>query len=244
MKTGLEFSPTRREFIKQGGILMASTATLHPDAVFASAGTGKMKKKPGANKEEEVSPAEDLMREHGVLARILLIYDHIAVLLESGQNSPPTVLTKATGLIRRFIEDYHEKLEEDYLFPRFVKAGKLVDLVHVLLNQHQSGRWLTERIKNLNSLPTLKAGERKDLLKYLRLFPRMYRPHKSREDTVLFPALHSIVSQQEYDSLGEIFEDKETELFGEHGFEKVVEEVEGLEKSLGIYELSQFTPRA
>ena len=35
---------------------------------------------------------------------------------------------------------------------------------------------------------------------------------------------------------------KEEALFGEVGFEKIVDQVAGLEKTLGIYELSQFTP--
>jgi hemerythrin-like domain-containing protein len=69
----------------------------------------------------------------------------------------------------------------------------------------------------------------------------MYRPHKAREDTVLFPAFHSVVSPKEYASLGEAFEDKEEELFGKDGFEKIVQEVEQLEKTIGIYELSNFT---
>jgi hemerythrin-like domain-containing protein len=69
----------------------------------------------------------------------------------------------------------------------------------------------------------------------------MYRPHKSREDTVLFPAFHSVVSAKEFDSLGEAFEDKEKELFGKKGFEKVVNEVETLEKKMGLHGLSQFT---
>jgi hemerythrin-like domain-containing protein len=116
-------------------------------------------------------------------------------------------------------------------------------LVNVLLEQYQAGRRLTERIKHLASLPKLQVDEKKELLKNLRLFARMYRLHKSREDTVLFPAFHSIISAKEYDSLGEKFEDQEKKFFGEHGFDKVVEQVSGLEKSLGIYELSQFTPK-
>jgi hypothetical protein len=37
-------------------------------------------------KEEEVSPAEDLMREHGVLNRVLLIYDEILRRLKGAQD--------------------------------------------------------------------------------------------------------------------------------------------------------------
>jgi hemerythrin-like domain-containing protein len=70
----------------------------------------------------------------------------------------------------------------------------------------------------------------------------MYNPHEAREDTVLFPAFRKIVSLHEFDSLGEDFEKKENELFGQDGFEKVVELVAGIEKRFGIYELAQFTP--
>ncbi len=60
---------------------------------------------------------------------------------------------------------------------------------------------------------------------------------------MLFPEFRKIVSSHEYDSLGEDFEKKEHELFGEDGFEKMVDKVAGVEKQLGIYELSQFTPK-
>ncbi len=243
MKILVEFQPTRRDFIKKGGILVASTATLQTNGALTLAASRSDDKKPEGKKGEEISPAEDLMREHGVLARILLIYDEISMRLEKGMKYPPEVLASAAALIRRFVEDYHEKLEEDHVFPRFVKSGRLVDLVNVLLEQHRAGRRLTERIKNLGSLSALNPDQKKELLKDLGLFARMYRPHKSREDTVLFPAFHSVVSAKEYDSLGEKFEEQEDKLFGEHGFEKVVEEVAGLEKSLAIYELSQFTSK-
>jgi hypothetical protein len=72
----------------------------------------------------------------------------------------------------------------------------------------------------------------------------MYRPHKTREDMVLFPVFHSIVSLQEYDSLGEQFKDKANELFGERGFEKAAEEVAGPERSLGVYALQPFTTKS
>ena len=56
--------------------------------------------------------------------------------LNAGQPFPPEVLTSGADLTCRFIEDYHEKLEEDYLFPRFEQAGKLVELTQVLRQQH------------------------------------------------------------------------------------------------------------
>jgi len=71
----------------------------------------------------------------------------------------------------------------------------------------------------------------------------MYAPHEAREDTVFFPALHEVVSKQEYGALGEDFEKKEHQLFGKEGFEGIVERVGTIEKSLGIFDLRQFTPK-
>jgi hemerythrin-like domain-containing protein len=114
----------------------------------------------------------------------------------------------------------------------------------VLLQQHDGGRKLTDitlRYANLKSLK--QADERKQLRDSMAQFIRMYSPHEAREDTVLFPAFRKIVSKNEYDSLGEDFEKKEHEFFGDDGFEKMVDRVANIEKALGIYDLAQFTPK-
>jgi hemerythrin-like domain-containing protein len=73
-------------------------------------------------------------------------------------------------------------------------------------------------------------------------FIRMYRPHAAREDTDLFPNLRSLFSEHEYDAIAELFENKEHELFGDDGFEKMVDRVARLEQQIGIHDLGQFTP--
>jgi hemerythrin-like domain-containing protein len=70
----------------------------------------------------------------------------------------------------------------------------------------------------------------------------MYRPHEAHEDTVLFPAIHELLSAERLDELGEQFEEQEDRLFGEGGFHKTVQQVAAIEKQLGIDEPSQFTP--
>ncbi len=196
-----------------------------------------------AAEEDNVSPAEDLMREHGILKRVLLIYREAIRRVDAHEDLPPDVLTASAKLIRNFVEDYHEKLEQDYLFPRFRKAGKLVELVDVLETQHKKGRLLTDTTLHLSTSAALKdAAQRTKLRQSLVQFIRMYEPHEAREDTVLFPAFHELVSKHEYDALGEDFEKKENQLFGGEGFEKNVDAVAALEKKLGIYDLAQFTP--
>jgi len=230
--------PNRRVFLRSG--IIFSGAALAGAALVR----GAEKEKQSEEKEIEVGPPEDLMREHGVLKRVLLIYGEALRRLDAKQDFPPDALADAAKIIRSFVEDYHEKLEEDFLFPRFEKANQLVDLVKVLRTQHQAGRRVTDitlRLANLQSLK--KDSERPQLIASIQQFIRMYNPHEAREDTILFPEFRKIVSKNEYDSLGEDFEKKEHELFGEDGFEKMVDKVAGIEKKLGIYDLAQFTPK-
>jgi len=225
---------TRRVFLKSGIFIGGA----------ALAGVGVLCAAEKAKEEEEVSPAEDLMREHGVLKRVLLIYEEAIRRMTANQELPVETVADSAKIIRNFIEDYHEKLEENFLFPRFEKAGKLTDLVKTLRDQHQAGRRITDLTLGLAKQSTIKnADERAQLADSLRQFIRMYNPHEAREDTVLFPAFRRIVSANEYASLGEDFEKKEHELFGEDGFEKMVDKVTNIEKKLGIYELAQFTPK-
>jgi len=236
---------TRRIFLGKIGGLLSAGAIITPHEFIAKAGAAE---KGGRNlKEKEgegVAPAEDLMREHGVLSRLLLVYEDILRKLKTNKTVSPEVLTSSVGIIRRFVEDYHEKLEEEHLFPRYEKAGKLVDLVRVLRQQHEAGRRLTDQIRGrFTAAAQEDPWERKELAKSMLLFIRMYRPHKSREDTVLFPAFHSLVSPAEYARLGDEFEDREQALFGQEGFEKIVVEVAKLERTLGIFDLAQFTPK-
>ncbi|AEW00352.1 hemerythrin [Niastella koreensis] len=223
----------RKKFIKTGLITVAGSLAIN---LIPSCG------EKGGEEGQEVSPPEDLMQEHGLLNRILLIYDHCRTQLVNKTAFPLTAVASSAAIVRQFVEDYHEKQEENYLFPRFKKANQLTDLVTTLLQQHQAGRTLTDKIMHLSKTSPITEDDSKQLLDALTAFNVMYRPHEAREDTVLFPAFRKIVSSHEYDSLGEEFEKNEQKLFGEDGFAMMVGKVAEIEKQLGIYELSQFTP--
>jgi hemerythrin-like domain-containing protein len=194
--------------------------------------------------EEEVGATEDLMREHGVLNRILLIYEEGLRRLRAKEEVGPEVFHKPATLVRKFVEDYHEKLEENFLFPEFEKKKKLVDLVKVLRAQHEAGRAVTDIVlRNATGERFAKADAKDDLVKAVVEFIRMYRPHEAREDTVLFPTFRKLVTAKELKDLGEKFEKEEDRLFGDEGFEKTVDQVAEIEKQLRIYNLGQFTAK-
>ncbi|HEY6271485.1 MAG TPA: hemerythrin domain-containing protein [Terriglobales bacterium] len=131
----------RRSFLVAGSALITSTFV---EPLSSWAAQAKVTKRP--EEDEDVSTNEDLMREHGVLNRVLLICDDGIRRISRNEKFDTDVITKSAELIKRFIEDYHEKLEENHLFPRFEKAGKLVDLVKTLRAQHAAGRNVTDRV--------------------------------------------------------------------------------------------------
>jgi hemerythrin-like domain-containing protein len=227
----------RRRFIGKGIALTAAAGLLGTSLIPGC------KNEPDEDDEgQKVSPPEDLMQEHGLLNRVLLVYDTCRIRLMQDQKLSLDPLHDSATIIRTFVEDYHEKQEENYLFPRFRKANQQTALVDVLLQQHRAGRELTDQIIQLTKPGTRSIDEIRELVELLSTFNTMYRPHEAREDTVLFPAFRKLVSRNEYDSLGEEFEKNEHKLFGKDGFEGVLEKVANIEKSLGIYELAQFTP--
>src|SRR5208283_4197231 len=147
---------SRRRFLCRTGSLAAGIAMpAIPPAVLAAG------KKEGKEKESGVNPVEDLMREHGVLRRVLLIYEEVIHRISGTKELPPAVIPDSARIIRRFVEDYHEKLEEDEIFPRFEKARKFNDLVNALIAQHQAGRRLTDSILKLSEPEALKSTTKK-----------------------------------------------------------------------------------
>lgn len=223
---------TRRDFLTTTvtGVLLVGCAT---------AGSSKGGQSPGGENEHdeaEVTPGEDLMQEHGLIERILLIYEEGARRIAQNETFDLTTITDAAKIVRSFVEDYHEKQEEQFVFPRLQKAAREQALVAILLRQHQRGRELTEEIVRRAS-----SAASPELAQALRSFSRMYRPHAAREDTVLFPAFRAVIGANGYEELGEKFEENEHAIFGEHGFENAVTEVARIETVLGIHDLAQFT---
>ncbi len=117
-------------------------------------------------KEINIPPTEDLMKEHGILNRVLLIYEEIIKRMEHGDFQKAS-LSKAVVIIKTFIEDYHEKLEEDYIFPLFEQRKKETRLVRTLRNQHVKGREITARIQQILTMKNALAPTIKNKIKKL-----------------------------------------------------------------------------
>ncbi len=219
---------------------MLSRSLLLGIAAPASAGLAFAAEKA---EEPEVTATEDLMREHGVLRRTLLVYREAANRLRgSARSVDPAALADAATLFRTFGEEYHEKLlEEQNIFPVVRKrGGDAARAVDILLAQHQRGREITAYI-----LAVARGGRigqsSAALAGVLDAFDRMYENHTAREDTIVFPAWKTAFTNKQLDEKGDEFENIERRMFGKDGFEDAEKKISRIEKTLGLSDLAQFT---
>ena len=211
----MDTANTRRQFLRISafaGSGLALTACGHQVA--------QDKTKETKNQDEEgaeVTATEDLMREHGVLRRALLIYAETVPKLRRDPSSiAPEALQKTAKLFRAFGEDYHEKkLEEMYIFPAIVKAGGVTaSLPDILIAQHNRGREITDYVLAVTQGAKLGAVNAEPLARAFEGFVLMYQNHAAREDTIVFPAWKKSFSDKQLDEISDQFEDIERKMFG------------------------------
>jgi hemerythrin-like domain-containing protein len=200
----------------------------------------------GGNGGKEVGAVEDLMREHGILRRAILVFRESAMRLRDGGQVDPAALHDAARLFRSFGEDYHErKLEETYIFPALrKKGGPAAALVDVLIAQHNRGREIIDYVTNVTGKGPASGADTATLAAALDRFELMYANHAAREDTILFPAWKDALSARELDEMGDKFEDIEKQQFGGDGFAQAARRMDQIEQSLGLADLAQFTAPA
>lgn len=208
-----------------------------------SPGRAPAEEAPATDAVAPVTAPEDLMREHGVLNRLMLVYEAALAPQGLALDSIHEVVHGTASLIRSFIEDYHGMLEEKFLFPEFERQRKLTSLVKSLREQHRVGRSLTGIIlRNATADGLASDITRNELTRATRDFVRMFRAHEAWEDTELFPAFRSLVSPAGLVELGEQFEEIEHRTFGKDGFADTVKQVVRLEHHVGIHGLDAYTP--
>jgi hemerythrin-like domain-containing protein len=198
----------------------------------------------GKGQGKEVGAVEDLMREHGVLRRALLVYvESVPKIRANPGIFPADALTRTAKLFRSFGEDYHErKLEEAYIFPAIKKAGgPAAGYADVLKAQHDRGREVTEYILAVTGKGVIGMGDAEPLARALESFVLMYQNHAAREDTIVFPAWKEALSERQLHEMGDKFEEIERQQFGRDGYEDAVAQIGQIEQALGFADLAQFT---
>lgn len=233
-----DFADPARRWLIAGIAGAGLSLSLDPDRAIAAERGGKQEH------EEDVGAVEDLMREHGVLRRALLVYiESVPKLRANPANTVAEALARTAKLFRSFGEDYHERLlEEAHIFPAVKKAGgPAAAYVDILKAQHDRGREITDYILSVVGKGAIGADDAEPLARAFETFVSMYQNHTAREDTIVFPAWKEALSSHQLREMGERFEEIERRQFGHDGFEDAVKQIGEIEQALGFADLAQFT---
>lgn len=225
--------PSRRAAFAAVGLVGAGVALTLP---------GCAKSKATPDKAPDVSAVEDLMREHGVLRRLLVVYRETAAVIRTGPKTLDlAALASAVDLFRTFGESYHEKgLEEAHVFPMVLKAGgPAASLIDTLIAQHGRGRQINDYVIARAKAPSL--GDGASLADALESFARMYEMHAAIEDTVVFQAWKAAIGAKGLAEWSDRFEDIEHDTFKGDGFDLALQQVAAIEQRLGLADLARFT---
>src|SRR6266568_1152463 len=101
----------RRQFLASSlalgasGLLIAAPIARAEDPRANAADTPSREADKQDQPAEEVPATEDLMREHGVLNRVLLIYEEGLRRLRDKEDVTPDAFHKPALLVRKFVED-------------------------------------------------------------------------------------------------------------------------------------------
>ena len=229
----------RRKLLQQS-LAVGSVVAVSPIGVISTDAADSAKKD-----EPEVTATEDLMREHGVIRRALLVYaETVPKLRAKPESVDPAALQRTAKLFRTFAEDYHEKmLEEQHIFPTVRKMSKdLARYADVLIQQHARGREITDYVLAVTSAGKISNAHAEPLARVFEGFVRMYENHAAREDTIIFPSWKKNFTNKQLDELADQFEDIEHRMFGKDGFDDAEETISKIEGLLGLADLAQFTP--
>ena len=232
---------SRRRLI--GGLSGVVLAAGVSGAAFA-AKQPKETKPPPKEEKKTLGAVEDLMREHGVLRRALLVYRQSAARLRAGTALDPKPIRQTAQLFRDFGENYHERmLEQAYIFPTLRQGeSPAAALVPTLVMQHDRGREITEYVRTVTGKGTI--GDAEAMARALETLVVMYENHAAREDTIVFPAWKAGLSDKQLREMSETFEDIEHRQFGKDGFDDALKQVAAVEETFGVADLAQFTAPA
>lgn len=213
--------------------------------IFLQAGhNGPLKNKGEELEEKESSPMEDLMKEHGFVERILIMYQRLIDRADMEQYLDIPVINRSAKMIRDYVNNHHERDEERYIFPKFREARYVGDLVETLKEQHDRSRKIANELVDLSAKgANISEDERKRLVYLCGSFIHMYLPHIAHENSILFPVFYDIVSAEYLEDIREKMGEGERKILGETGFRGLVGRLSELERSIGVHDLRQFTPR-
>lgn len=198
---------------------------------------------PGHPPQDASTAIEILACQHGVICRAVAILEEIKGGMDALMDLPPEIIGGTAEIVRLFVINHHQQMEEKHIYPVFYEAGKMSGLIGALRKQHAAGSRLIDIILGLSSGFSAKDMEkRRRMGSAIHLFSRMYRAHAAMEDTAVFPLLRRMMTPKAYAELSSGLVRDEAGFQGQNGFDETIRKLTDYENILGIADLASSTP--
>jgi hemerythrin-like domain-containing protein len=176
---------------------------------------------------------EELKKEHEAVRFTLIILEKIGQqVAESKQISAPEHLDQLFDFFTTFVDRCHHGKEEELLFPALENVGisREGGPIGVMLNEHQQGRNLVKKMKELkDQILNGDASGVESLNESIVAYTRLLNFHIDKENNVLFPMAVRNLPEVKLQELKEGFDKIETEKIGigkHEAFHKMLDELE------------------
>jgi hemerythrin-like domain-containing protein len=183
---------------------------------------------------KSMRPTDDLMDEHRVIERMLVILTKASNRLEKGQDVDSELYVDAVDFLKNFADKCHHTKEEKLLFEKMMERGVSGEVgpIAVMMREHQDGR---AHVKSLDKLSKEKMSKttREGLIKSSRAYVDLLSKHIQKEDNVLYPLANQILDKEDQKELEKGFEEVEEKVMGPGVHERYHKMIEQWEQKYG-----------
>ena len=173
---------------------------------------------------EIVSPLDQLVADHDVIQRALVLLEDVAECLEHEQVAPENTRKWLVKFFSEFVDKYHHHKEEHGLFPLLELAGipREGGPVGIMLREHEQGREFIRAMAQTSEEGQQSARHIKEYISFL-------QAHIEKENRVLFPLANEILDDHQKQELGAIFETVKQQTLGDQRYRELLTELETME---------------
>jgi hemerythrin-like domain-containing protein len=159
------------------------------------------------------APTEQLKAEHEKILIFLGILQRICAELEAKEDINPLYLGQVIEFMKIFVDKFHHRKEEDFLFPAMRKAGvrREPGPIGELMVDHIKGRSLARNMNlAVERYRKYDLGAPVRFVESAKSYISLMIEHIQKEDEIYFPMAEKALSEMQKKELLESFEELET----------------------------------
>lgn len=177
------------------------------------------------------------------MGRLMIVFESVIARLTEDAGTDLLPVNHAAIMIREVGAGHHMVDEEELIFPKIREAGTMDRLLDTLETQHDRAREMIDGIIDLTRTGSIRdLADINEMANLCMSFVIMYRPHSAWEETVLFPKLYDVATENYIDNLHTRMQSEEHELMSNAGFRRLMANLVKIEEAAGTGDLARFTP--